>query len=56
MKLRIILTNGHACELDTKLITVKNDDEDGIGSAVAKLLAHTWVLYPGDTIRIVEEG
>ena len=55
MKLKIILDNGHDCELGSHVIEVHEDDAgDVITAAVAKLLAHSWTLAPGDTIRIVE--
>ena len=54
MKLKIILDNG-AGELASHIIKVRQgDDGDVVTAAVAKLLAHSWTLAPGDTIRIVE--
>jgi hypothetical protein len=54
MKLKIILDNG-AGELASHVIKIRDgDDDDVISAAVAKLLAHSWWLSPGDTIRIVE--
>ena len=57
MKLKIILDNG-AGELASHVIKLRacdHDDESAIlTSAVVRLLAHSWFLSPGDTIRIVE--
>lgn len=54
MQIKVTLENSPDCELDHKVIRVKND-ADAISEAVKGAL-DTWTLSPGDTIKVIELG
>lgn len=54
MKLVIILENAPSSELERKTVDVQeSDDQDEAANLAIHEALETWVLSPGDTIRIV---
>ena len=55
MNIRIALIGAHGGELAAHDIQVSDDQDEidaTISVAVVKLIQHTWILSPGDTIKI----
>jgi hypothetical protein len=50
----IVVLYGQGGELDHKIITVFNDPDEALSRQIKEVI-QTWILSPGDTIRIQEK-
>jgi hypothetical protein len=55
-KVRIQLFNSIDAEIGSAIVPIPDDEEseDAIGRALIGLLNHSWILSPGDSIKIME--